>query len=389
MLSVTNIGNNSDKTDQQIKERESQNKTINIIEINNTVLASDDQQIMVNFNESECKFALYNKNKTLLGSFTAHQLIKYIATKIHSSFLDTVDCQSAIGIIEKYICTITNSDGFVKINLLNQLASPFMGNIEMVMKLYQGVGNYDSKHLPQELEKISDEKIRKKVSGIIKQLIYLLLNHALRLVANISDVIKNDDSKKELKDMLIKYSVVIVYKMSNFMKDEVETKMGEYKLLQDDLVRMGKVKIEMYKKITEIKTSIQEQNNQLAVITSKINNSSQYMYGGEISNPTEKLISLTSNSSGESENSRSHDSSKSSDSDSSRSDDSTESESSKTSDVKKKSDKHKSELFSNSDCYFTESGDDVNINYLSTTDQQNSKSIISEIQSMKRSKKIK
>ena len=214
----------------------------------------------------------------------------------------------------------------------------------------------------------------------------------MRLVANISDVIKNDDSKKELKDMLIKYSVVIVYKMSNFMKDEVEIKMNEYKLLQDDLVRMGKVKLEMYKKITEIKTSIQEQNNQLTTIASKINNPVEYMYGGESdftrsgkTKSTEKLISLASESSDHNESTSSSDSERSkslSNSDSSESKSGSELiTTSKLSSARKKSD-----LFSNSDCYFTESGDEVNINYLSTTDQQNSKSVISEIQSIKRAK---
>ncbi len=113
---------------------------------------------------------------------------------------------------------------------------------------------------------------------------------------------------------------------------------------------------------------------------------SNLSYSSKVSGPSEKLIALTS----ESEESKSSSNSESSESGSSDSGSgSSESGSSKTSEIKKKSDKHKSELFSNSDCYFTESGDDININinYLSTTDQQNSKSIISEIQSIKTTKK--
>ncbi len=388
MLSVTNIGDNSaGNIDQQKKE---QPKIItNIIEINNTAPQSNDQQIMVNFNEQECKFALHNKNKILMGSFTALQLIKYIGVKLCTTFLDSIEYQSAIGIIEKYICTVSNVDGFVKINLLDQLSSPFMGNIEMIMKLYQGIGNFDTKQLTNELNKIQDDKLKNKVSGLIKQLIYLLLNHALRLIANISDVIKNDPSKKEIKDMLMKYSVVIVYKMSNFMKNEIETKANEYKLLQDDLVRMGKVKIEMHKKITEIQTSLQEQNNQLVSISAKMDNSS--MYGGKhVTSSTSKTTNTSSSSTQEklisiSTTEEQSESESGTDSQTESSSNSSKSLTSETSEIKL--DKNKHELFSNSDCYFTESGDGININYLSTTDQQNTKSIVSEIQDLKLKKK--
>ena len=97
-------------------------------------------------------------------------------------------------------------------------------------------------------------------------------------------------------------------------------------------------------------------------------NVSANMRGGKITtSASEKFISLTSNS------------------ESFESESKSESGSDTSSD--KSSEKKKSSLFNDSDCYFTESGNELNINYLSTTDQQNSKSIISEIQNLKETKK--
>lgn len=169
----------------------------------------------------------------------------------------------------EHICKIIVSDDETKIVLLSYKESPFMGNVEMLMKLYKGICNFENSKLQSELDKIA-QNISHKIIGLIKQLCYLLLSYTLKLIAIITDTIKNDTTKKELKEMLLKYSVVCVYNMNNFMKSKIEEKIIDLEKLQSDLVRMGKVKIEMYKKIDELSKSVTTQNNKLNEISQTI-----------------------------------------------------------------------------------------------------------------------
>ena len=125
-----------------------------------------------------------------------------------------------------------------------------MGNIELIMKLYNSISN--------------------KEHDIIKQFSYLLLNHSLKLINSISNIIKHDANKQGLKTMLIKYTMIINHKLNNFIKQEIENKSNDFKSLQNDLIRMGKIKIELYKKIDDINNTIKSQNELINNITRKL-----------------------------------------------------------------------------------------------------------------------
>jgi hypothetical protein len=196
--------------------------------------------ITISFNESEQKFTIY-ENKKVLGNFNNTQLIKYLT---NSKDIDTLSAKS---IIETYICKFDDTG---KIVLLNHLQSPFMGNIELIMKLYNSISN--------------------KEHDIIKQFSYLLLNHSLKLINSISNIIKHDANKQGLKTMLIKYTMIINHKLNNFIKQEIENKSNDFKSLQNDLIRMGKIKIELYKKIDDINNTIKSQNELINNITRKL-----------------------------------------------------------------------------------------------------------------------
>ena len=225
--------------------------------------------IIVSYDTKLEKFTLFNKSRQLIGEITAEGLIKHIAQSLSLTFLENVVLTQVYSI---YICKIAIIGNEIKITLLNHNESPFMGNVEMLMKLYKIIHKFESEKLYDELQK-TKEKNGNKIIAIIKQLSYLLLNYTLKLIAVISDAIKNDDSKKVLKDMLLKYSVVCVYNMTNFMKSKIEEKISDFNQIQSDVVRMGKIKLEMYKKIDELTKSVNAQTAQLSSITKKISDS--------------------------------------------------------------------------------------------------------------------
>lgn len=257
----------------------------------------DNKSLIVEYDYNQCKFTLYGQNKNLIGGFSCTQLIKYLSTTITPNFLSNIDIGTSFAIIETYICKIVNNSGMLTINLKNHIESPFMGNIDMIIKLYRGLHKFEISQLSFEIDnmlkrKQEDIRLKKKILGIIKQFIYLLLNHSLKLIVTISDMTKNDITKKELNDSLLKYSVAIVYRLSSFMKDEVENKISEYKNLQNDIVRVANIKMEMYKKISALEKSIDNQNIQLDNILHKMNK----QYGGnELSSTVVSLKSKLKN----------------------------------------------------------------------------------------------
>lgn len=299
--------------------------------------------IIINFNDNDYSFKVYTVNKQLLGSFSSSHLVKFIASKIYTPFMENVNIESSVPLIQKYIGDIVQSETDYKIVLLNHLQSPFMGDIDMLIKLYQGI--LKSSDLTKlEIQKIPEYKDRQKVIKILKQLSYVLLNYCLRLIAQITDNIKNDESKTQLKNSLIKYSIMIVYKLNAFVRDEIDDKINSYKSLQDDLLRMGKIKIEMYKKLSRLEASVKNQSSQISTLNSKLTSLSVSKDITSMSNSTNNL--------------------------SSTSDVLTFSANTNTNTTNNSEANNSSYMFRDSDCYFTESGNDFEPDYLSSNEKK-------------------
>jgi len=255
-----NVNDNKDskdsrdnKTDvkQDIKI-ENKNQIYNSINVNN-----DSGSILVKHDQKEASYSFFNRNRTLLGTFRVLHLLKYIISDF-PDFLGVADIGGSVDVIKTYICIVEKQNNTTNIRLLNQLESPFMGNIEMLIKLYNGISQYHS-FMDKELQKYIP-KDRNYIEFTIKQFVHQLLNHILKIIANISEAIKDDNDKRSMKDRLLKYTVAIVYKISGMIKDDLDKKTTEYKSLQEDLVRLSSVKVNMYSKLTELQTLVTAQN---------------------------------------------------------------------------------------------------------------------------------
>lgn len=252
---------------------ENKNQIYNSINVNN-----DSGSILVKHDQKEASFSFFNRNRTLLGTFRVLHLLKYIISDF-PDFLGVADIGGSVDVIKTYICVVEKQNNTTNIRLLNQLESPFMGNIEMLIKLYNGISQYHS-YMDKELQKYIP-KDRNYIEFTIKQFVHQLLNHILKIIANISEAIKDDNDKRSMKDRLLKYTVAIVYKISSMIKDDLDKKTTEYKSLQEDLVRLSSVKVNMYSKLTELQTLVSAQNAKIDNMVSLSTQTPQK--GGDIS----------------------------------------------------------------------------------------------------------
>lgn len=233
---------------QNLNNTHTNKQIINNININQN---PNPNSILVNFEQDLCKFTLYDPNMQLLGSFTSDDVIKYIKN-------ENITITYAIPLIEKYICIVSKKNETLDIELLDHIKSPFTGNLEMMLNLYCCIC------------KNKDNENNSDIRGFI----YLLLNHILRLISTISDCIKHDNSQIELKHKLMKYTIYINHKISNIIKFDIDKNISNYKKIQEDLVRIGKIKLDMYEKIDKISHLINKQNKQLDILISELNTES-------------------------------------------------------------------------------------------------------------------
>jgi hypothetical protein len=254
----------------------------NVIHVSNTT----DDSIIVEHNKEELRFTFYNKDKHILGSFSVPQLIKYVNNS-YTDFMKSIDISVSSEVIKKYVCETYDTISGVEIKLVSHIDSPFMGNIEMILKLYNDLSRYEIDGLS-----MLSSKDSKSIQCNVKQLTYLLLNKMLKLGSYISDVIKGDPTKEELKNQLLKYSVGAVYKISNMIRVELDSRSNDYKTLQNDLVRLSKVKLTMYEKMKLLQDNIEEQNKQIDSLVSGLTGLAILQGGAETSDVS--LISTPS-----------------------------------------------------------------------------------------------
>lgn len=234
---------------------ENQNININITnrDINST-------KILIKYSSKDHRFAIYN-NDIILGSFIISQIIKYITNKISKEFLRNMEYESSVDLIEKYICKYDINDHII---LISYLDSPLMGNIEIIMKIYSELNHFENNLLLGEFEKydISD-KIKNIIIQKIKDFTYSILNHSLKIIVNISDTIKNDETKKDLKNSLIKYSIFFINKINYLIYDSIGQKINEDKLLEIELEQLKKIKQDTNQKIKNMEIMINKQNEKI------------------------------------------------------------------------------------------------------------------------------
>ena len=230
------------------------------------------QELMIDYDEKEYKFKFYYTNKNYIGSFNVYQLIKYLTNIICPEFLSGIEIGTSSDIIEKFVCVRNiNDDGSINIVLRSHLESNFIGNIDILLKLYKCINYFVINKFEQEITASKCEpNVSRNISNCIKQLIYLILNHSLKLIATISELIKNDNKKVDISKILLQYSIAIMNKINTFTKIEFDKKINDAKIIEDNINKLQTTKSVINNKMDKIHEVIQNQNKQLANILNDI-----------------------------------------------------------------------------------------------------------------------
>ena len=131
-----------------------------------------------------------------------------------------------------------------------------MGNIDLLIKLNNLFYSYEKNDLINDLNSIQNEKIQYTLKLSLKQFIYLMINHTLKIIAIATD----DNVEQSMKEKLLKYSVALTYRINSFMKEHLENYNKQYKSLYNNLEKITKMKKILNTKIDTLEHKINKQN---------------------------------------------------------------------------------------------------------------------------------
>ena len=262
----------SNITEKDYKEIELENKNVTELDKINT------NNLILVYNENENKFTFYNSNKSILGSFNFKQLIKYIGRQVENNFYSNIESGYSEEMIKSFLGEILVDPitGKIHFNLKSHIDSPFMGNIDLLIKLNNLFYHYEKNELINDLNIIQNEKVQYILKQSIKQFIYLMINHTLKIIA----IATEDNVEQSMKEKLLKYSVALTYRINSFMKEHLENYNKQYKSLYNNLEKITKMKKVLNNKIDLLETKINKQNE---LIFSAIN-------GKKIEQPKSEII---------------------------------------------------------------------------------------------------
>jgi len=232
--------------------------------------------LLVSYDNLNKKFVFYNMSQTLLGYFTISQLMKYFGNCKDTSleFMPEIDLES-YDIIETFIGDVSTENSVTKIRLKSHVISPFMGNIELLIKLNLGVKKFIQSKLNSYLD-LSDNcnknKKNKQIKIIqnLKEFQHLMLNHTLSIISYIYEETRDDPLRRQLRENLLKYSLDISQDITKYISEKIDQENKYLNNLRDNLYEITSIKIALNKKITNLNSNIEVQNKYIISLLSKI-----------------------------------------------------------------------------------------------------------------------
>ena len=235
-------------------------------------IIGDGAGLLVNYDKQLTKFTFYKQNDQLIGSFTIPQLIRYLGHywDTYDQFMAQTNYTQAIDIIESLVgsAKYNETEKIVAVILNDYKKSPFMGNIEMLINLNNGLHDFEKNSLTGELDKV-DKKIQPKIIITIKQFIYLLVHHTLKIITIASENIKNS-TQNTIKESLMRYSLGLVFRISQFIKEQLEDQIGKYDQITNQMVTIHNSRDVVGQKMDVMNKLIKDQNTKIETILNKL-----------------------------------------------------------------------------------------------------------------------
>lgn len=225
------------------------------------ILTNENFEVMVNFDRPTQTFNFFNKNKEQLGSLNGSMLFNHIVKCVEPN-APYESCE----IVKKFIVKDVVKGNDKDVILYDYNNSPFMGDIELLIRLNNQL---DTNKLSSSLNAISTDK-RDEVITIAKLTVYKLLNHTLKMISIASDRLVQKGGKSELKDTLLNYSINTVYKITEFVKDEIETLKNKNQKIEKTLDLCRDVRTTLNGKMDTAISQIKKQNESLIFLADKM-----------------------------------------------------------------------------------------------------------------------
>jgi len=232
--------------------------TVNNIEYHNQILNSNDN-FLVRYDDENKLFNFFSNDKqnTSIGCFSILQLIKYI---VSTECLCNVSFDTSISAINTFVC-IKNEDGII---IHDHIKSPFMGNLDTLIKLNNLLYMHESSNIFDDL----DENNKNDCIVSLKIFNFSLLNHTLKIITSAS---RNKNITDDIKKKLLNYTVGIVYRMTIYTKNQVEKNMRHVNLTINNIKKIKLIRNDINDKLNKLDSMVSSQNDNVHILINKIN----------------------------------------------------------------------------------------------------------------------
>jgi len=226
----------------------------------------NEKKLLVSISEKLNKFSIFDEKNNLIGCFTIQNIIKYLGDiyDTKQQFLkenDSRNFQKAKELIKVLIFKIkyNKKNKYSDIVMSDYTKSGFMGDIELLIKLNNQLHKYQLENMQNDLSNV-DINNRIKMEQNIKKFIFILLNYTLKLISIVSEDLKNNDEKKELKANLVNYSIGIVYRINLFVQEQLKVINNQNKSVKESIDTNTQIKYKLKEKLDTLISEIQYQN---------------------------------------------------------------------------------------------------------------------------------
>lgn len=176
------------------------------------------EDLKFNFDKYRQHFSVHRQTGGKVGGFTVPQVVDLMTER-------TLTGGNPVDSMTHYLVTnlIGTNDpscayGF---HFKSNMESPFMNDIESLIKLNNVLYHFEVKQMEEYLKKYLDDDIREKAGRVIKHFIYSLLHHTLKILNQLSSQIKDSPSHSKLRQGIANYTIGIVYRIARYSHDEI------------------------------------------------------------------------------------------------------------------------------------------------------------------------
>ena len=220
-----------------------------------------DENVLINMEDDQFNF-VDNNNNVNIGSMSIDDIVNIINDEINMEHTPEDKQKKIKYIFDNLIGEFKyNSDiGHVDFTPIHYKDSIFMKNLEALMFLNHSL------HQFQKLDKIKNYNNKhnfKQLANTLNRFIYIILLKTLELIYVISKKLKNNPDNDELKKILLKYTIGIVFRISQYVQNYSNKMIHKIDNIDKEEHKLNDIKVLVGGKMDKLTSKIQRQNNLL------------------------------------------------------------------------------------------------------------------------------